>query len=178
MRISDNELTEFVHPYYQTKDELHGLPHIERILKLALRIGQIEKQTFDLDRLRLGAYFHGFVYHDEIRIRHYLRAHQYTPQEIDKIVAVAWQSQKESTPSTVEGKLLHDAHLLEGGETFIITKSLVVGTARGQSLKETLDYIRREVLGKYRCAYESSQVEYAKKEAFASVFLAKLEESL
>jgi hypothetical protein len=41
-----------------------------------------------------------------------------------RVVEIHWEFQKESQAETIEGKLLHDAHLLEGGKTFMITALL------------------------------------------------------
>lgn len=41
---------------------------------------------------------------------------------------------------------MHDAHVLEGGKAYLIVKTLITGSVRGQSLVETLDFMERNVL--------------------------------
>jgi uncharacterized protein len=68
--------------------------------------------------------------------------------------------------------------LLEGGKTFMITKSLITGTARGQSLEETLQYLEENMLGKFECYLPELQKLYAKKEEFTKSFLRDLRSNL
>jgi len=70
---------------------------------------------------------------------------------IGKILKIAWESQKESKPTTIEGLMLHDAHMLEGGRNFEIIKSLITGSVRGQNLEETMTYIENNLLNKGHC---------------------------
>lgn len=71
--------------------------------------------------------------------------------EIQKIVMIAWESQRPEVPKTFEGKVLHDAHVLEGGKTYADVKTLITGSVRGQSLLETLDYMKNNVVDKNVC---------------------------
>ena len=74
------------------------------------------------------------------------------PYYADKdIVKIAWESQRSEVPETMEGKILHDAHVLEGGETYTVVKTLITGSVRGQSLEETLEFIEKHVLGANQC---------------------------
>jgi uncharacterized protein len=60
----------------------------------------------------------------------------------------------------------------------MITKSLVTGTARGQSLEETLQYLEEKILGKFKCYLPESQKLYAEKEEYTKLFLKNLRSSL
>jgi uncharacterized protein len=137
----------FVQQGYVGKDAVHELSHVRRVLRVARQLAKAH--PCDAELLRLGGYFHGTIYADEPGVRAYLASKGFPPERIELVVRIAWESQKENEPKTVEGILLHDAHLIEGGKTFLITKSLVSGTARGQSLEETIAYIEANVLGKY-----------------------------
>lgn len=55
---------------------------------------------------------------------------------------------------------------------------LVSGTARGQTLEETIAYMEANVLGKYRCVLPEAQRAYEEKERFAREFLADLKANL
>jgi uncharacterized protein len=166
----------FVHPDYVDRDIMHNLAHIDRLRKLAKEIAR--SYEHDSDLLELGAYFHGNISFKEAKIRQFLKDKQLQQHEIDKVIQVTWESQKENYAETIEGKILHDAHLLEGGKTFMITKSLVTGTARGQSLEETLQYLEEKILGKFECYLPESQKLYAEKEEYTKLFLKSLRSNL
>ncbi len=170
------EVEAFVHPDYIDRDIMHNLAHIDRLRKLAKEIARSYKH--DPDLLELGAYFHGNISFKEANIRQFLKDKQLQQHEIDKVVQVTWESQKENHAEIIEGKILHDAHLLEGGKTFMITKSLVTGTARGQSLEETLQYLEEKILGKFKCYLPESQKLYAEKEEYTKLFLQNLRSNL
>jgi uncharacterized protein len=168
LKVSDVE--EFVQQEYDSKDVMHNLSHLRRLLRVAQRLAQ--DHVCDSELLMLGAYLHGIIYYKEREVRGFLKDKGVSQDKIDEAVKTAWESQKESVPETIEGRLLHDAHLIEGGKTFLITKSLVTGTARGQTLEETISYFERNILGKFKCYLPEAQKIYEEKEQFAKDFLA------
>ena len=176
MKIRIEEVEEFVRRDYAEKDIMHGLDHIKHILKEAQKIA--EHYDYDPQTLMLGAYFHGIIYKKETEIREFLKNKGFSESETEKVVKIAWESQKDSEPETAEGSILHDAHLIEGGKTFLITKSLVTGTARGQSLEETISFIEQNLLGKFKCHLPEAQKIYEQKESFAREFLDDLRNNL
>lgn len=176
MTISIEELEAFVHVDYAGKDTMHGFAHIHRVWRLAQEIAR--DHDHDPEVLMLAAYFHGTIYIREPAIREFLESKHVSSETIDRVIQVAWESQKEGEPETIEGAILHDAHLLEGGKTFIIAKSLVTGTLRGQTLKETIAYLEEKVLGKFHCCLPECQERYEEKERFAREFLDDLKRNL
>ncbi|WIG59400.1 MAG: hypothetical protein OJF49_002147 [Ktedonobacterales bacterium] len=172
------EIEAYVAPNYAAKDEMHNLAHIRRVYALAEEIGG--HHPHDTELLMLGAYLHGIIYDEgrEDDIRRFLQNAHLTPERIEQAIQIAWESQKEGVPDMIEGRLLHDAHLLEGGKTFIIVKSLVTGTARGQTLAATIRYIEERVLGQFACSLPEAQRLYAEKERCAREFLADLKRHL
>ena len=170
------EIEEFVRPEYAGKDFMHDLTHIRRVYALARELGA--NHPHDAETLLAGAYFHGIVYTREAAIRDFLTNRGMPPERISEMVRAAWESQEDETADTIGGQLLHDAHLLEGGRTFLITKSLVVGTLRGQTLEQTIRYIEERVLGQFRCYLPETQERYAEYERFAADYLADLKQHL
>ncbi len=75
----------------------------------------------------------------------------YSKDKIDKIIKIAWESQRSEVPETIEGKILHDAHVLEGGKTYLVVKTLITGSVRGQDLESTLKFMNENVLDKNKC---------------------------
>lgn len=125
--------------------------HMELVEKKINEIISISNYKVNYEHLILAMYFHGFIYSDEKKIRDWLKENKYDNNEIEKIVKIVWESQRNEIPETIEGKILHDAHVLEGGKTYLIVKTLITGSIRGQTLQETLEYMKRMVLNKNKC---------------------------
>ncbi len=149
--MNEKALLEFVEPYYIGKDIMHNMWHIELVKKMVNRILSIGNYKVDKECLILATYFHGFIYMNEDSIRQWLITQNYADETISKAIKIAWESQRIEIPETLEGKILHDAHVLEGGKTYLIVKTLITGSVRGQSLSDTLNYMQRNVLDKNKC---------------------------
>ncbi|MBE6560642.1 MAG: hypothetical protein E7662_05910 [Ruminococcaceae bacterium] len=149
--LNEKALLAFVEPYYAEKDIMHNMWHIELVRKMVDRILSLSNYKVDKECLILATYFHGFIYSDEERIKQWLAAQNYDNDIISKTIKIAWESQRNEIPETIEGKILHDAHVLEGGKTYLIVKTLITGSVRGQSLLDTLHYMESKVLNKNYC---------------------------
>jgi len=159
------EIKKFIPPFYKDKDIMHDLTHLERI-KVALDdlVKNIDLE-FDKEIVEAALYFHGFIYSHEKEIISFLEKINIPKLKINLIVKVAWESQKENRPTTNEGLVLHDAHMLEGGKNFEIVKSLITGSVRGQSLEETMVYIENNLLSKGHCYTEEGKQRYLEMKA-------------
>lgn len=157
---------------------MHNLSHIERMRDCAKMLIEEHEIIVDEDLIIYGSYFHGFIYREEHLIRGFLQGENLAEDYIDKIILASWESQKDEDARTQEGMVLHDAHLIEGGKTFLIVKSLVTGTARGQKLEQTIDYLENNVLGKSRCYFPKAQELYKLKEEYAMEFMRELRAGL
>ena len=171
-----SEVEDFVRDDYEAKDTMHDLSHIRRILRSAEKLARYH--PCNLEVMTLGAYFHGIIHSKEPEVRDFLARQGLSQDKIDLAVQIAHDSQKENVPQTLEGTVLHDAHLIEGGKTFLITKSLVTGTARGQTLEDTLHFFEQNVLGKHHCYLAEAQSLYEEKERYARDFLVDLKSNL
>lgn len=149
--MNETALLEFVKPYYIDKDIMHNMWHIELVKKMINRILSVSNYKVDEVCLTLATYFHGFIYKDEEKIKEWMMAQNYEDEIIYKTIKIAWESQRSEVPETLEGKILHDAHVLEGGKNYLIVKTLITGSVRGQSLTDTLDYMQNNVLNKNIC---------------------------
>lgn len=149
--INDNDLIAFAEPYYADKDIMHNMWHIDLVKRMVEKIIDLGNYEVDREILLLATYFHGFIYTDEERIRIWMLEQGYSEDFISKTIQVAWESQRKEVPETLEGKILHDAHILEGGKTYLIVKTLITGSVRGQSLPDTLKYMKDNVLDKNEC---------------------------
>ena len=149
--IDTKALLDFVEPYYADKDIMHNMWHIELVKRAVDRITALGNYKVDSECLVLATYFHGFIYIAENEIRQWMQAQKYANDLIEKTVQIAWESQRNEIPKTLEGKILHDAHVLEGGKTYLVVKTLITGSVRGQSLAQTLAFMEKNVLGKNTC---------------------------
>ncbi len=151
MKVDMNEVIAFVKKYYDSKDIMHNMWHMELVKKKIDEIISISNYNINYENLILAMYFHGFIYNEETKIRNWLLDKGYTNKETDNIIKISWESQRSEIPTTTEGKVLHDAHVLEGGKTYLMVKTLITGSVRGQSLLETLEYMKNNVLNKNKC---------------------------
>lgn len=149
--LNERALFDFVEPYYIDKDIMHNMWHIELVKKMIDKIISISDYEIDEECLMLATYFHGFIYIDEEKIKKWMLSQNYDDKTISKTIKIAWESQRSEVPETLEGKILHDAHVLEGGKTYLVVKTLITGSVRGQSLVDTLDYMQKNVLNKNKC---------------------------
>lgn len=149
--LNERALFDFVEPYYIDKDIMHNMWHIELVKKMIDKIISISDYEIDEECLMLATYFHGFIYIDEEKIKKWMLSQNYDDKTISKTIKIAWESQRSEVPETLEGKILHDAHVLEGGKTYLVVKTLITGSVRGQSLIDTLDYMQKNVLNKNKC---------------------------
>jgi uncharacterized protein len=169
-------IEDFILPFYAEKDIMHNIEHIKQVLNLALEIAKSYETIVEEEVLKCGAYFHGVIYEEEVRsrIQKFLKSIGFSEEKIERIIEVADGSQKDGKPESLEAKILHDAHLLEGGETFLIVKSLITGSLRGQSLVDTIEYLEANILNKHHCYLPENVEKYDEKEKFAYDFLYKL----
>ena len=175
--IDEARLEAFVSPFYAPKDEMHGVAHVRRIYKEARALAQSYPDA-DLCVIMGGAYLHGIVFEAADQARAFFRDQGLAHATVEAMIMAARESLKEregGDATTLEGKILHDAHLLEGGKTFWLVKSLVVGALRRMSLDETVRYMEtHHVPGRFPCYLPEAQARYAEKEAFVWDALADL----
>ena len=176
--LREQSLLEFVEPYYVDKDIMHNMWHIELVQKMVNRIISLGSYSVDEESLKLAAYFHGFIYRDEDRIRQWMAAHNYDEDTIFKTIKIAWESQRCEIPETIEGKILHDAHVLEGGKTYLIVKTLITGSVRGQTLVDTLNYMEKHVLDKNSCYLPETIPLCEEMNIYANRFFSELKEGI
>lgn len=171
------KIKQFVTPYYQDKDMTHDLSHIERVHKKV----QDMKARYHLEDALLDSaiYFHGIVKKHENEITSFLKdTLNFNNFESDKIIQLAKESHKSSNPQSLEGEILHDAHILEGGPYFFFLKNLITGTLLGQSIHETLGYFEKNILNKVECCLEENKQELEKYKTIAKKMLNEVRNEL
>lgn len=145
----------YCHSVYAQKDSMHGIDHIKRLI-------QKTKEYIDLnDTLEISIWLHGLIETHEPQIRNLLTLHNLP---VETIIRIARDSLKNEHPTTWEGAWIHDIHLLEGNDDFLFIKSVLTGYARGQTLTETIDYYKRYLYRKNKCALSQNQKILEKRE--------------
>jgi uncharacterized protein len=91
---------------------MHNFSHIKRLLRFAQKLFK-EKRKIDKEIIICGAYFHGMIRKKEEAVKRFLTSLGFSQEKINKIIQAAWESQKDKKPKTLEGKILHNAHLIE-----------------------------------------------------------------
>ena len=172
--LDEKALLEFVEPYYKDKDIMHDMWHISLVEKMVRKILSDGKYQVDEDCLTLATYFHGFIYREESAIREWMSRQNYSQEMVEKTIQVAWESQRKEVPSTLEGKILHDAHVLEGGKTYLVVTTLITGSVRGQTLEETMQYMERNVLDQNHCYLPETIPLCDEMNTFARMFYSEL----
>ena len=146
-----SKMKDFVAPFYAKKDEMHNFTHIERVCDAAMQLIGMGNYKIDRNHLTAGIYFHGLINAHENEVLDYLNSDGIAADEIGKIIQIANESHAASIPISLEGKIAHDAHLIEGGKVYMVTKCLITGTLRGQTLLETIAYIEEHIIDKREC---------------------------
>lgn len=174
--VTAADLEGFLASDYASKDTMHDLTHIRRVHRAAEHLAAVTRTVYNRDVLLIGAYLHGVVYTAarELAARHFLATSGVAATIVERAVTAAWESQTDATPASAEGILLHDGHLLEGGRSFLLVKTLVTGGARGSSLPDIAAFWQRHVAGRFRCVLPAAQAEYEDQESFAQAVFEEL----
>jgi len=149
--VDKEKLIDFVTPYYANNDIMHNLWHIELIHKYAEKILKSGQYEVDYDSLICAAYFHGLIYTNQSTIVDWLRSQNIEEGKVQFIVTIANEFWCPEIPQTLEGKILHDAHVIEGGKQYSVVKCLITGSVRGQTLLQTIEYIEKFIVDKNKC---------------------------
>ncbi|EAR11448.1 hypothetical protein [Reinekea blandensis] len=103
--LTQADLRAYVAPFYEDKDSMHNLAHVDRLYSKALQLSQ--HYQCDAQWLLAGAYFHG------VDDRAAIETDAESIGENDDWIATVNErvndSYPESKPETIEGKILHDA---------------------------------------------------------------------
>ncbi len=176
--MNENRLKAFAEPYYRHKDIMHNMWHIELVHKWMDRIILLGTYQPDYESLLYALYFHGFIYTEETAVRKWLDLEGIDAKKADFIIRISLESQRPEIPETLEGKILHDAHVLEGGKNYLVVKTLITGSVRGQDLPRTLDFMKNNVLDRNSCYLPETIPLCEEMNSYARQFLSELESGI
>lgn len=174
----DNKLLSFIEPYYKSKDIMHNLTHINLVIKCMDNIILNGDYKVNYTELLYGAYFHGLIKKHKEAICYWLKENGKSKDEISRILKIASESFRNSVPTSIESKILHDAHQIEGGRVYFITKCLVTGSIRGQTLIETIKFIENNVLRNGECYLPETKQVWEEINKYAENYIRELKENL
>jgi uncharacterized protein len=170
MGMAGLAVEEFAKPFLAEKGSMHGLAHVKNVLKIAEE--QRRKHGGDGDVILYAGYLHGIVRENGKDVKKFLESQRFDPKKVERILKAA--KEVTGTARTTEGKVLHDAHLLEGGDSHLVVKAMTTGAERGQTVRESIKHLEEHVLGKHKCCFPENQKIYDRKESFARKALVKL----
>lgn len=123
MKYSFEKFLSLLAKYYVEEDAAHDAGHARRIYLKAKKFAR--KYSANKDILALGTALHGVVEKHGKKAGKTLEKNGVPAKLISSGIEAAFESLVNSKPKTLEGKILHDAHLCEGGRAFIAVKALV-----------------------------------------------------
>ncbi|MBU0591007.1 hypothetical protein KKF81_06540 [Candidatus Micrarchaeota archaeon] len=149
--------------FYESKDLAHGIGHIRRVYSKAVIFSK--GREINKKALALGAILHGLTEDKYQEARVILLNNGLQEELIEKALTIARGSQATAVPVSMEGKILHDAHLCEGGDYFIPIKALATAISRGYSIKENYNWVEKNIImnKKRKCYTKQGKKEYSKK---------------
>ncbi len=170
-------------------DPIHGLPHIERVRRLALWIAR-HYTNVDLEVLEIASLLHDIARNtnDECHAvksaeiaRTLLEAIGYPKDKIEKVVEAieAHSFSSGKAPRSLEAKILSDADKLDALGAIGIARVFMYSGAIGRSLEDSIEHFRIKILRLPKFMY----TDIGRKEALRRVkivekFIKSLEDEL
>ena len=171
------KLREKVLPYFEGADPCHDFHHIDRVMSLAMMIG--EKEGVDLDILRAAVLLHDVAHKEQDesrgRICHAERGGEIAGEilielgcsedEISKIVycVESHRFRGDGVPESVEARVLYDADKLDGVGAIGIGRAFSFYGSRGSCVHTSdFDLTTDEEYGEKDCAYREFLVKLVK----------------
>ncbi len=149
------------------KDRMHGRAHVERVIARAMEFDDVVRA--DVDALTLLIIVHGM---DPQEAKMAL-----VEEGVDEGTAgtVIGLMKEREAPKSLEAKIMHDAHFLEGdSEFFQIHKSLLTSYDRGENLEECVMAV--EKIPKRWAMLSRNESKFAKREQTFRRFFEELSE--
>lgn len=174
-------LREKVLPYFEGTNPCHDFHHVDRVLSLAVKIG--EKEGVDLEILKVAVLLHdvarkeqddckGAICHAERGgeiAREILKEFGYCEEKIERVVhcVESHRNRGDKVVESVEAKVLYDADKLDAIGAIGIGRSFSFSGSRGSYVHVSdFDLTSDEEYGEEDCAYREflvSQVDMADK---------------
>ena len=105
----------FIEPYYRDEDIMHNMRHIEPVRRQAEKTIALGNHQVNREVLDPALAFCGFICLEEDKIRAFLHDHGVNAEDTEAIISAAWEPHRPEIPGSLKGKILHDAHVSEGG---------------------------------------------------------------
>jgi len=140
-------------------DPVHGYPHVERVMKLALKIANSYKDKVDMLALKLAVLLHDMGrlsvcskdHHAVLSVKKatsILKTYNLPKSVIDKVVdaILAHSYTLNYKPKTIEGKILSDADKLDALGAIGIVRVFMLSAYEGRSIEESIKHFHDKIL--------------------------------
>ncbi len=171
-------------------DEVHGYPHVERVLKYCKIISE-HYENVDTDILTIAALLHDIGRHSALRKHHVeesisisriiLEQLNVDKKTIEKVLdcIMAHSFTYNVKPRLLEAKILSDADKLDALGAIGIARAFMESGRRGRSIKDTIKHFHEKLLKLCNVMYtDIGRKIAAEKTLLMKSFLEHLEEEL
>ena len=137
----EQRIEEYAKAHYEDQDQTHGIEHLERTLKLAEHIAEIEDA--DKEIVRLGAILHQI--HDSGQVKDFLEDLEIKSDTVEQIVHCVYCSDIENIDEaeSLEAKVVYDADKLQVVGAFGVIREIACDIGeRGKLFREAVQHSR------------------------------------
>jgi len=175
------------------KDPVHGWPHVERVLGLALKLAEKYYDRIDLEALVVAVLLHDIgrrfeedygQHHAVISAslaRRILVAMSYSEEFVEKVeqIILSHSFSLKNKAETLEAKILSDADKLDAIGAIGVVRAFMLGGERRESIEEKLNHFHEKLLKLKNLLYlEESKRMAERRHRFMELFLRELERDL
>ena len=115
----DLAIIEFIEPFLKDFSPLHDLSHIKRLRYISgILCDEMQIWKEDKEKISLSWYFHNLNDEQSYRLFKFLQSFGYEEYQAKEIQLLEKYHSKNMMPSSMSQKIVHDAHLVEGGPYF------------------------------------------------------------
>jgi len=162
--IKENKLYNRVYSvtkkYLSLSDDVHGIPHTLRVLKIALDIAEKVKENIDKDVLIIATLLHdiGRPLEMEKRVHHAILSAIIAEEELKKIgleetkikkivdVIKAHSFSLRYPAKSIEAKILSDADKIDALGAIGVARAFIESARRGRNIKGTIDHFLEKLV--------------------------------
>ena len=175
------------------KDPVHGWPHVERVLGLALRLSEKYRDRIDLEALVVAILLHDIgrrfeedygEHHAIISARlarHLLKAMGYGEDFISKIeeIILSHSFSLKKKPKSLEAMILSDADKLDAIGAIGVVRAFMLGGERRETIEDKIKHFHEKLLKLKELLYLEESTRIAeRRHKFLEEFLRELEKDL
>lgn len=179
--------------YLSLNDDVHGIPHTLRVLKIALDIAYRVKVRIDMDILIVATLLHdvGRSIENLENIHHALLSARIAEQELRRLKLDEWKITRiveaikahsfslNYPAKTIEAKILSDADKIDAIGAIGIARAFIESARRGRNISGTITHFYEKLVNLINLLYLKESIEIAmERHNFMVQFLEKLKREM